>query len=278
MDIVSQEVCCIQTLLCTRASVLTGDFQIQEELKRESRASWENMRTMLFSHIPFLVLKMRHDVSFQGTLLFWPTGLKNKVFKHFSARHRGRNKLGFKFQHLTSLMTGDCHTNPRVMHWELRMVPGKQGSGLCTLQAPDRAPSPRRAAQQMECSPAALHQGNQPSSSGSVPRAHFSMPLTPMGSEHGWSAAPVTPRLPPCAPLHRGWEHSCTAPVHRENLSGGIPNILAEGCPSQEAPGRPLTSPGREHRPAHARLHSHCSQHTARIIRLSAALARKRRK
>lgn len=37
------------------------------------------MRTMLFSHIPFLVLKMRHDVSFQGTLLFWPTGLKNKV-------------------------------------------------------------------------------------------------------------------------------------------------------------------------------------------------------
>lgn len=37
------------------------------------------MRTMLFSHIPFLVLKMRHDVSFQGTLPFWPTGLKNKV-------------------------------------------------------------------------------------------------------------------------------------------------------------------------------------------------------
>lgn len=93
---------------------------------------------------------------------------------------RCRDKLGFKFQRLTSLVTGDCHTNPKAD--ALGAQKGSQVSralGYDPLQAPDEAPSPRRAAQQSECSPAALHQGNQPSSSGGVLEAHFSTPLSP---------------------------------------------------------------------------------------------------
>lgn len=87
------------------------------------------------------------------------------------------------------------------MHWDLRM--GPRQAGLWAMCSPGswEAPSPRRAAQQPECSPAALHQhrahqGNQPSLSGSVPKAHFSVPLTPSGAEHS-SSARMTPCLPP---------------------------------------------------------------------------------
>lgn len=94
---------------------------------------------------------------------------------------RCSDKLGFKFQCLTSLVTGDCHTNPKAD--ALGAQNGSQVSRALGYD-PLQAPSPRRAAQQSESSPAALHHGNQPSSSGSGPEAHFSMPLAPRDAEH----------------------------------------------------------------------------------------------
>lgn len=102
---------------------------------------------------------------------------------------------------------------------------------------------------------------------------------------------PLTPTVLSTADLHL-WQPGChpgpPAPrVTQHSPTGKIHQVAFPNCTSQQhaAPSgqealccptlRPPTLRGRGHRsPAHAQLSTHCSQHTARLIRLSAALAR----
>lgn len=174
------------------------------------------------------------------------------------------------------------------MHWDLRM--GPRQAGLWAMCSPGswEAPSPRRAAQQSECSPAALHQhrahqGNQPSLSEVSPRhtspCHWPPAALSTAHLHVWHPA-CLPGAP--APTPRVTQHSSTAPYlhgksarwHFQTAHPGSTLFQPGGSVLSRSP---LAGHTRAQEPHTRRLSIHCSQHTAQLIRLSPALTRKRR-